>query len=440
LTALACAAVFALQSGCAEFPPRPPEVPKTQYQAALGKVAVVATPQQPVINFKSLPSGKGEGAAQGVGSTFSSCVGMLGEGGCSGDMCGAAYILWLGVCSVAGVVGGVVGAVAAPSAAKVRTAKADLSAALGVKTIQESLRDNVVAAANARGASLVSVSPESAQAAAQSRDYRALAAAGADTVLEVTLTKVGPMALTLLGKEVKAPGSNPRLPLGMTAYARLIRTDDNAEIFAAEYVFLGETIKVSEWSDNQAQRLLHNLQVGYQTLGAHIYDSVFMLYPFPDREAHYVGFMAHSFGLAPVYPLMSGPGAEDDVFFYPTYWRTVDSLRPTLRWQSFPRATDIKAAPDEMGRVRNVRYDLVIAEEQNLAPADVVYRREGLPDPVHAIEASLKPATRYFWTVRARFELDGRERVTEWGTVNFWFFQGKWTSPLDWSYRFKTPK
>jgi hypothetical protein len=55
---------------------------------------------------------------------------------------------------------------------------------------------------------------------------------------------------------------------------------------------------------------------------------------------------------------------------------------------------------------------------RKLAPAGIVYRRDGLASPTHTLETALSPGTRYFWTVRARFELDGRERVTEWGTIN----------------------
>lgn len=435
MAALLFAAVFALQSGCANFPPRPPEAPVTQYQAALGKVAVIATAQQPEIEFKGVVGGKGEGTAKGAGMGIGRCIGSEGIVLCAiPPLC----VVFLGVC---GTTGAVVGGVAAPGAEEVRTAETAISTALAVKIVQEALREQVVAAATARGGNLVSVPPESAQAAAQKRDYRSLAAAGVDTVFEVTLTKVGAVDQIVYGHERKGSGFNPPLFLSMTAHVRLIRTRDNAEVFAADYVFLGERLTVSEWSANQAERLLHNLRVGYQTLGAHIYDSVFLLYPFPDRKTpQSAGFMANAFGLPPLYPRLSGPAAEEDVFFLPpSHWKTVDSLQPTFRWQSFPRPIDIKAAPDEMERVRNVRYDLIIAQEHNLGPADAVYRREGLPDPMHTIETSLKPATRYFWTVRARFELDGRERVTEWSTVDFWF-QGKWTSPSPASYRFKTPK
>jgi hypothetical protein len=70
-----------------------------------------------------------------------------------------------------------------------------------------------------------------------------------------------------------------------------------------------------------------------------------------------------------------------------------------------------------MGRVRNVRYDLMVAREYLGQPAQVVYRREGLAAPAHRLETALQPQARYFWSVRATFDLDGRRRVTAWSSV-----------------------
>jgi hypothetical protein len=437
LIASLCAIVLALQSGCA-LPTRP-VVPKTQYQATLGRVAIVATSQAPDIKLEFLVRSKGEGAVKGAGSTFLSCMGGMGSGSCSGEMCGAVYALWFVACGVAGVVGGVAGAVSAPGSEKVRTAENNIYAALAVENIQESLREQIVAAATANGTRLVSVSPESMQLVAQLRDYRSLAAAGVDTVLEVTLVKVSTGSLNLMGTEVKGEGSNPALYLLMTAHVRLIRTSDNIEVFASDYFYSGERLRLSEWAANNAEPLLHSLQVGYSVLAAHIYENIFMLYPFPDREGHMSGWLSSAFGLAPIYPRLAGPGPEEETFFTPSHWTVVDSLQPTLLWQAFPRDTDVHEAPDEMAHVKNVRYDLIVARENNYAPAEVVYRQNGLSRNTHTIQISLRPATRYFWTVRARFELHGRERVTEWGVSNY-SYREKWTAPIQWSYRFKTPQ
>jgi hypothetical protein len=47
-------------------------------------------------------------------------------------------------------------------------------------------------------------------------------------------------------------------------------------------------------------------------------------------------------------------------------------------------------------------------------PTQLIYDVRNIDSPYHKIESSLDACKRYFWTVRARFKLDGRIRVTEW--------------------------
>jgi hypothetical protein len=101
------------------------------------------------------------------------------------------------------------------------------------------------------------------------------------------------------------------------------------------------------------------------------------------------------------------------------------SLQPELRWESFPRPTDLQA--DRGGwvsRVRDVTYDLRIWRgsrdphgHQEVYPAELVYSRTALAMPEHLVELPLAPDTQYLWSVRARFELDGQPRVTPWGVL-----------------------
>jgi hypothetical protein len=416
------ALVVALQSGCAT-------VPKTQHQTTLGKVAIVTTAQEPDIKFEGMARSKAEGAAKGAGRTFIECLRLLGQGSCSGSICGAVVIVWLGVCGSATVVGSIVGAATAPWAGEVRAAEHTLSTAFNGETIQNALRDQIVAVALAQNTTLISVPTVSAPDATRPRDYGQLAAAGVETVLEVGLTKV-----VTEGSDIKRP-----LVLLMEAHVRLIRTADNSEIFSADYLYVGKRLKLSEWSANDAEPLLRALKAGYETLASHIYDNVFLLYPLPDRKDQSSGRFGAVYGLAPVYPHTRGPALmQEDSIFPIDYWTTIDRLQPTLSWQKFPRASDIKIAPEEMGRVTNVRYDLIIARERNLIPGDIIYRREGLAKNAHKIEIVLQPKTRYFWTVRARFDLDGRQRVTEWGSTHF-VMREKCTAPSHLSYRFQTP-
>jgi hypothetical protein len=67
----------------------------------------------------------------------------------------------------------------------------------------------------------------------------------------------------------------------------------------------------------------------------------------------------------------------------------VDSLYPIFRWQPLPE-------PDS-------QYDFGVFEVLSSGQAgETVYYREGLKQPQHKIEESLKPNTNYYWSVRSR--------------------------------------
>jgi hypothetical protein len=92
----------------------------------------------------------------------------------------------------------------------------------------------------------------------------------------------------------------------------------------------------------------------------------------------------------------------------------VDSLQPTLRWESFPRPQDLKE-DKALSSIKNVTYDLKIWRSDDGYPAAVMCSKQGLREPHYKLEEPLEPCSKYFWTIRARFEIDGKMRVTEWG-------------------------
>ncbi|MGH7148015.1 MAG: hypothetical protein ACREIJ_08980 [Nitrospiraceae bacterium] len=117
----------------------------------------------------------------------------------------------------------------------------------------------------------------------------------------------------------------------------------------------------------------------------------------------------------------------------------MESLRPMLRWESFPRPADNRElGAGSNSRITSTSYDLKIwktgegyqtvrsgvfgansysawrHEARDRDPGDLVYAREGLPNPFHLVDTLLEPGTQYYWSVRARFQLDGRDRATEW--------------------------
>lgn len=411
-------------NGCASMRNTPAD---TTYQDRLGQVTVIAIEQAPELKFEGFVRSKGGGAAFAGGGTFTAC--MTGIGHCSGSMCGAALLLMLGVCGVAGLVGGVAGAVTAPSAEQVAASEAAMARVFEVRTIQESVRHSVEEAALAAGIELRQLPEQEIRAAAATKDYRLLAALGIDTVLETTLRKAG----------TTGSGLNDPVTAYMEVHVRLVDTASNSERYSTDYLYQGRRLDLASWSANQAKPLIDELNRGYRTLGNHISESIFSLYTFPDRAWRSAGgLLSSSFGLAPIYPPTRGTLTGDRFIGAKFEWFAVEGLRPRFKWEAFPRPGDVAAAPEEMARISNVRYDLLISREENMGPGELVYRREGLPKPEHTIAISLQPDRRYFWTVRARFELDGRTRLTEWGSTHF-AVREKITAPSQHSYRFRTP-
>jgi hypothetical protein len=114
-------------------------------------------------------------------------------------------------------------------------------------------------------------------------------------------------------------------------------------------------------------------------------------------------------GLRPESP---PPGDVDGTSFV-----LVETTRPTFRWESFPTRADAERDPAWASRLKNVAYDLAVYRARRGAPAEVVYSRQALPEPSHVIVEPLPAGARYFWTVRARFVIDGQVRVTEWSVI-----------------------
>ena len=110
-------------------------------------------------------------------------------------------------------------------------------------------------------------------------------------------------------------------------------------------------------------------------------------------------------GIHPEYPPL-----EKKTFAIFTDFVEVDSLRPTFQWQPFPRPEAQLA-----DKVQHVTYELRVWKTIPGESGKLRYRRKGLKLPYHKLEEPLEPSTKYLWSVRARFMIDGHFRITEWG-------------------------
>ncbi|MBI3553574.1 MAG: hypothetical protein HY077_13845 [Elusimicrobia bacterium] len=121
------------------------------------------------------------------------------------------------------------------------------------------------------------------------------------------------------------------------------------------------------------------------------------------------------YGLRPSYPevLRRSGGGSEAVF------TLVDSTRPQLRWEDFPPRDEagLPIAEPALAKVKWVVYDVKVYREENGSPGALVEEKSGIAEPRHQFQKELAPCARYFWSVRARFLLEGREEATEWGVV-----------------------
>ena len=138
-------------------------------------------------------------------------------------------------------------------------------------------------------------------------------------------------------------------------------------------------------------------------------------------------------GLQPQYPPF-----KKGVFALWGKFVDVDSLQPTLRWQTFPRQEDRDR--DEKGhlnRIEDITYEVRIWKTMTASSGELVYARGRLTLPYHKLEKRLESSTKYLWSVRAHFMLDGRPRTIEWGLAGVLLRDEVVPNPS--CYRFATP-
>jgi len=158
-------------------------------------------------------------------------------------------------------------------------------------------------------------------------------------------------------------------------------------------------------------------------------------------------------GFRPVYPTQCFSSYEN-ILLYPM----VDSLNPKLEWEPFPGAHEAVSSemrhkdflPKSEIPADKVTYDLQVWKGESTRNLITVYERKGLQGTRHTLETPLKPNEKYLWSVRARFEIDGKTRVSEWSLAMLPIRNNLYTPrkiaqligkvPIENYYRFKTPR
>lgn len=385
-------------SGCELIPPKIPlpKIPDSAYISEPSNVAVLPSTIPPTFKFEGY---KREGAKY----VASECYRSIGGNP-------LAVLLSPIICALWSPIGSSIGSANSPSDKEIESIKNHYLSTGNQQNIHVTLRDIVVNAARVDNLQLPTIPISSSPAKLLKQgypDYRAYADSGFSSVLEISLTK--------LGLE-RNPKENMYFPY-MLARARLIRTKDNAEVFSEQFAHIGIKAELQKWQ-NERDLFPSEVIIGLNHLGTEIYERIFLLYPFPDRTADR-DIYGDSFGLAAIEPrIKRGKYIRHSDSSLNVFARS-ESLQPTMQWESFPRKADREINPAEMSRVTNVRYDLQffqLTSDNTLANAIPILQYVSLPSNSYTVETPLEPKTRYLWKVRARFEIDGHKKVTEWST------------------------
>lgn len=283
LTATILILALVAQCGCASgrsdrfsAPVGLPPPPGEAVRSGLGKIAVTSGRFAPTFDIVGGPAkGAGEGASAGAGSGAK--LGLLAVYGGT-FVLGPFAILLIPLIAVGAAVGAIAGASSAEPAVKVEEREATAaSQVVAAQTIQDDFRDRVTGVGREQTPHTFTVLADRGPSAAGDRpDYRPLSQEGIQTVLEVGVEGV---TLEGSGRTIDLP-----LWLVMTVNTRLVRTVDNAEIYANSLTYTGEKGRtLAEWVGTP-EGFRDELHRAYAILAEKTVEEVFLLVLSPSRS------------------------------------------------------------------------------------------------------------------------------------------------------------
>lgn len=417
LVRLVAAAVLTAVVACATTPE--PLAPETRTR--LGHVAVVALPSAPNVEFhtfaKGWAAGAAKGGAQGLVNGLLSALVDLNRNPPSGPYAGVFTLVALVVeAAAATVVYGVAGGIQAVPADTAEQLEGKLHARLGDVRLADDLAERIHAVAAERPElAQYAVTRVPASAAAPALDE--LARSGVDTLVEVQITDAG-----FRGGSRFEPDAS----FYLSAHLRLLATATGEELYTRDFQFLSRARPFENWFVDGSRALTTTFAQAMASLADRISDELFMTTSFPFASGILALPGKREFGSCWFYPV--DPAVDYTSLWYSMahnepgihiHYSKVESVDPLLRWEPFPRPRDRK--PDNasvLNAISDVTYDLKIWEAQGDFPERLMYDVRGLDQPEYRPTPSLKPATKYFWTFRARYQLAGRPQVTRWAFSN----------------------
>lgn len=390
-------------NGCATETTKSPDYFAADFDSYIPKINTVAlvtdlTPPK----IESMELGVTKERAAGGGAV---------EGALYGVVAGPAFLLLWPVFIAGGIfVGTATGAASGYSADMLAEAEANAQNKLNSGYLQTELLERVQQYGHDHvNLEFIRNPGTDQQYLAEKPDYKFLSGKSIDAVIEVELIR---LALELR--------SASRSNLVIDARVRLISTHTNTVLSDDTFKFTSPSYTIDEWIVNDAALLTGEIQCGLQRLAEDAIDEIFLLF-YPNRpeqvhakETDELSDDSQALSRDITHWDMGSPHyVLSPVFSDGLFYRTVevDSLHPTLQWEDFPRDFDHVGANGKLHDITNVRYELRVMTTK---PIKQVYNVRDIPQTYYKIESGLNFCNKYLWTVRARFKLDGHDRVTEW--------------------------
>ncbi|HKK05102.1 MAG TPA: hypothetical protein VKA50_04570 [Gammaproteobacteria bacterium] len=407
---VAASVAFTVLAGCAGLPAPPSESMRQEW----GPQVLAPARYAPHTNFRGFAAGRKEGA--GKGAAAGSVLGLAEAGMVAASSpLGAVIAPYVAAVSVpvlatSGAVAGAKAAMSEQDAAaldrEIRKHLADLkmSEALS-KAIAETARRSA-----GRSLPLVGIGPTAPGAAP---DYAPLGREGTQSVVEVDVSRVGFNG----GKQLR---------FYLVADIRIVRIRDGAGLYERKFVYQSDQYPAALWAKDEAALFQAELQRGYASLADSVVNHIYLFTPLPPESrakptakagaADLTG-RREACGLAWSSPARDyHPSIRDIQHRTWNRFTKVSSREPNLTWEAFPRDIDRRTASASiLNAIDSVRYDLRLWRVSTDMPPRLIVERDDLTVPSYTLDKPLSSGGRYFWSARARFDLGGQPRATQWG-------------------------
>lgn len=400
-----------------------PTPPSPESRSHLGRVGITALASTPNVDFHTFAKGWAEGAAKGGAAGFTE--GLLhtltetARNPPAGAFAEPVTLITLVVLtSVTMVVYSIAGGIEAVPKESAEEIERQLNGAIGDVNLANDLAMQIYTDATARSdLAEYAVSQLSTYAPGNTTLYSDWLQQGIETVVEVQITDAGFRG---------GRGSHPNVSFFMNARIRLLATHTGKEIYTRDFQFLSRERPFKEWFSDNSRDLISGFQQAMGVLAERIVDELFIVTNFPFDSGLWAFPGQPEFGTCwfqPLYPEIKYSSLWDSMRKnepgIKILYTPVNSLRPVLKWESFPRPRDqIPANASILDQIGRVTYDLKIWEAPNDYPERLVFDMTGLADTRYQPAVDLKPKTQYFWSFRARYTLANQPQVTRWAFSN----------------------